>query len=166
MDQFSYGLDPDRANYNALYPTGECRWECFAQDIIRAIHIRVYGLSLSRDELSAHHPSTAILRMFADGFQVQERAFRGVALVLYDHLDPGQLGLVGQHVNEGGMGDSHEVLVVRSADLHILFPADIVSDDQSADPFAHHPIHDIAAGPMQVVFDLAVALVGQGAETG
>jgi hypothetical protein len=30
VDQFSYGLDPYRANYNTLYPMGECRWECFA----------------------------------------------------------------------------------------------------------------------------------------
>ena len=30
IDQFSYRLDLYRANYNALDPTGESRWECFA----------------------------------------------------------------------------------------------------------------------------------------
>jgi hypothetical protein len=30
IGQFSYRLDPYRANYNALYPTGESRWESFA----------------------------------------------------------------------------------------------------------------------------------------
>jgi hypothetical protein len=32
VDQFSYRLNPYRANYNALYPTGESRWESFALD--------------------------------------------------------------------------------------------------------------------------------------
>ena len=101
IDQFSYRLDPYRANYNALYPTGESRWESFAQDVVRAIDVGVNRLSLSRNKLSAHNPSSIILRMLADGLQVQEGAFRCIALFLDDHLDPCQFGLVGQHVDEG-----------------------------------------------------------------
>ena len=37
IDQFSYRLDLYRANYNALYPTGESRWKSFAKDVGRAV---------------------------------------------------------------------------------------------------------------------------------
>lgn len=63
------------------------------------------------------------------------------------------------------MGNGDEVLVVDGANVHLLFPAPGVSDDQGADPFGHHPVHNVAAGPMQVMVDLAVALVGQSSET-
>src|SRR5271157_727421 len=159
VDQFSYGLDPYRANYNALYPAGESRRESFAQDIVRGIHIRVDALPLSRDELSPLDPLSAVDCMLADGLQIQEGAFRGIPLFQDDHLDPRQLGLVGQHVDEGGMGNGDEVLVVDLAYLHLLLPARIVPDDQGAEPFAHHPVHDVVAGPMQEVIDLAIALV-------
>ena len=76
-------------------------------------------------------------------------------------MDPGQLGLVRQYVDESCMGNGNEVLIVDGADLHILFPALVVSDDQDTKPFIYHPIHDVAAGPMQIMLDLAVALVGQ-----
>jgi len=62
------------------------------------------------------------------------------------------------------MRNGDEVLVVDGADPHILFPALVVSDDQSTKPFGHHPVHDIPAGPMQIMLDLAVALVGQSRE--
>ena len=101
MDQFLHGLHPYRANDNALYPAGECRWESFAKDIVRAIHIRVNGQTLSRDELSAPDPLPQRLGMLADGLQIQERALRGIVLFLDDHLDPGQLGFVLEHVDKG-----------------------------------------------------------------
>ena len=63
------------------------------------------------------------------------------------------------------MGNGDEVLIVDAANVHFLFPADIVSDDQGAKPLAYHPVHNIPTGPMQIVLDLAVALVGQGSET-
>lgn len=103
--------------------------------------------------------------MLADGLQIQEGAFRRVALFLDDHLDPCQLGFVGQHVDKSRVGNGHEVLVVDPANVHGLFPALGVSDDQDAEPFAHHPVHDGPAGPMQIVIDLAVAFVCQGGET-
>jgi len=53
---------------------------------------------------------------------------------------------------------------VDGADLHILFPALVVSDDQGAEPFGYHPIYNVPAGPMQVVIYLAVAFVGQSSE--
>ena len=59
------------------------------------------------------------------------------------------------------MGNGNEVLVVDPADLHILFPALVVSDDQGTQPFGHHPIHNVPAGPMQIMVDFAIALVGQ-----
>src|SRR5271157_2142707 len=156
---------PYRANYNALYPAGESRRECLAQDIVRAIHIRMNGLTLSRNKLSPGNPPSPIDGVLSDRFQIQEGTLGGIALFLDDHPDPGQLGLVGQHVHESRMGNGHEVLVVDPADLHLLFPARVVSDDQGPQPFGHHPLHDVPAGPMQVVVDLAVAFVGQSRET-
>src|SRR5271157_1266150 len=155
---------PYRANYNALYPAGESRRESLAQDIVRGIHIRVDQLPLSRDELSPLDPPPAVDRMLADGLQIQKGAFRGIFLFLDDHLDPGQLGLVGQHVDECGMGNGDEVLVVDGTNVHFLFPALIMSDDQGAEAFRYHPVHDVAAGPMQEMMNLAIALVGQSVE--
>ena len=118
-------------------------------------------LPLSRDELASLYPSSRVLGMLTNGFQVQEGTLRGIALFLDGHPDPLQLSLVGQHVDESRMGNGHEVLVVDGANVHLLFPARIVPNDQDTKPFIYHPIHDVAAGPMQIMLDLAVALVGQ-----
>jgi len=59
------------------------------------------------------------------------------------------------------MGYGDEVLVIDSADLHVLFPALMVSDDQGGDLLGHHPIRDVPAGPLQIMIDLALAPVGQ-----
>jgi hypothetical protein len=120
---------------------------------------------LGRDELAPLYPLSRVLGMPTDRFQIQEGTLRGIALFLDDHPDPGHLGLVGQHVDEPRMGNGNEVLVVDPADLHILFPALVVSDDQGTQPFGHHPIHNVPAGRMQVVIHLAVAFVGQSSET-
>jgi hypothetical protein len=45
VDQFSCRLNPYRANYNALYPTGECRWESFTQNIVCGIEVGVDQVS-------------------------------------------------------------------------------------------------------------------------
>jgi len=66
--------------------------------------------------------------MLADGLQIQEGAFGCIPFFLDDDMDPGQLGLVCQHVDESCVGNGNEVLVVDGADLHILFPALVVSD--------------------------------------
>ena len=102
--------------------------------------------------------------MLADRLQIQEGAFGSIPFFLDDHLAACQLSLLGQHVDEGGIGNGDEVLIVDGTDLHILFPALVVSDDQGTKPFIYHPIHNIATGPMQVVLDLAVAFVCQSSE--
>ena len=99
--------------------------------------------------------------ILAEGLQIQEGAFQGIPIFLDDDLDPGKLGLVGQHVDESRKRDGKEVLVVDGANVHRLFPTDIVSDSQGAEPFAHHPVHNVPAGPMQIMVDFAIALVGQ-----
>ena len=102
--------------------------------------------------------------MLADRLQIQEGAFGGIAFFLDDHLDACQLSLVGQHVDEGGMGNGDEVLVVDSANVHYLFPAFVVTYDDDSEPFGYHPVHNKPTGPMQIMVDLAVAFVGQGSE--
>jgi len=59
--------------------------------------------------------------MLADGLQIQEGAFGGITFFLDNHFNPGQLGFVGQHVDEGRMGNGNEVLVVDPANVHFLF---------------------------------------------
>jgi hypothetical protein len=41
IDQFSDRLDLYWANYNALDPTGESRWECLTKNVVRAIDVGV-----------------------------------------------------------------------------------------------------------------------------
>ncbi len=132
-----------------------------AQDIVGAIHVRMDPAAIGRDEGGTRHAPTAVGGMFADGFQVKERAFRGVAFFLDQDLDPGQFGFVGQQADEGGVRDGDELLVVDLPEVDTLLPAHVLANHQHAHAFAPHPVDDVATGPMQVVLDLAVALVGQ-----
>jgi len=80
-------------------------------------------VSLSGIEFSASDPASTIYGVLADRLQVKEGAFGGIALLLENYFDPGQLGLVGQHADESGMGNGDKVLVIDPADLHFdTFP--------------------------------------------
>ena len=46
-----------------------------------------------------------------------------------------------------------------------MFPALGVSDDQDAEPFGDHLVHNVTAGPMEIVIDLVIAFVSQSSET-
>ena len=70
IDQFLYRLDPYRANYNALYPTGESRWECLAKDVVRSIDVGMNKLALSGNKLCPCYPLPAINCMLVDGFHI------------------------------------------------------------------------------------------------
>ena len=83
------GLEPSRANYNALCPTGEGRWECIAQNVVRGIHICMNRATIGRHELGPQDALPTIVGMVAYGLQVQKGAFGGVAFIANDDLDPG-----------------------------------------------------------------------------
>ena len=65
--------------------------------------------------------------------QVQETGLAGVALLGDDHPDTNQFGLVSEHLDEAGMGNAHEVLIVALARIHFLLPAVILADDERPD---------------------------------
>ncbi len=142
--QFSHGLDPYWANYNALYPSRKSGRECMPQNVVRPIHVGVNRAAIRSHERGPLDAAATIGGLLADRLQVQEGALRGVAFFLDDDPDAGQCGFVGQHLDEGRVGDRHKVLIVDLADVDCLLPANIVANDQYADPFPHHPVHDIA----------------------
>src|SRR5579859_109564 len=57
--------------------------------------------------------------------------------------------------------DTDKVLVIALAYIHILLPLLIVANDQCAYPLTHQQINDTSRRSMQVVIDLACALIGK-----
>ena len=74
-----------------------------------------------------------------NGVAVQKARFAGLTLFLHDNLDPDQLSLVGQLVNETSMGKLHKLLIVFPAHVRFLLPEQIFANAQCADPLAHRP---------------------------
>ena len=71
-----------------------------------------------------------------DWIQVEERGFGGIALFSHDDADPDELRFVLQHLNQTAVRDLHKRLIVATAQLDFLFPAQISSDYQRPDSLA------------------------------
>lgn len=132
-----------------------------AQDVVGAIDIGIDQPPITGPKQAALNSLALIGLVFADGFKVEKGTFGGIGLFLLDDPDTGQFGLVGQHVDELGQRNRDEILVVLFAQLDLLFPVLVFTDDQGANAFSHQQVDDPFAGHVQVVLDLPVALVGQ-----
>ena len=96
---------------------------------------------------------------------VEETALAGVRLLSHDDLDADKLGLVGQHLDESGMGQEDEGLVIALAEVNFLLPAIILPDDEGTDPTVDKMLHDTPTGDMQLALHLAFPFVGEELET-
>ena len=103
--------NPDRVNYYTPYPVAEGVRDYFAQDIVRAIHIRVEAPPIAGAEQSALDAFASVDVTFAHRLEVEEAALGGVTLLAHHDLDADQLRLVAQHLDEARMGHEHEVLI-------------------------------------------------------
>jgi hypothetical protein len=147
---------PQGANYDALEAVGKRRRQCLSDQIVSRIDIGVNDPPVRCPEQAPGHPLTQIDRMLANGFQVQKRALASVRLFLINDLDPGKLGLVGQHLDKAGVGQLDEVLVVTVAQLGFLLPEIVLADDQCPDPLGDQPVHNPPTGDVQIVVDPTV----------
>lgn len=158
---FLCGGKPQGANYNALYPVGESRRDCFSNQVIGRIDIGVDEPPIRRLEQAAGDALAQVDGLLADSFQVQETAFASVAFLLVDDPDTGQHRFVGDQLNETGHRKLDEVLVVAAAQIDLLLPAVVFTDDQYANPFSHQPVYNASAGDVQVVGNAPVADAAQ-----
>src|SRR5437016_3544926 len=68
---------------------------------------------------------------------IKETGTARIALFRENHLNTHQFCLVGQHLDEPGMGDLHKVLVIPLAHLDCLFPERVSADNQRPDPLLY-----------------------------
>jgi len=155
----------DRANYGALYPRGVERTRgFFSDDIVAPVHICLDAPSLGRDEQPPMYPPPQVALPFLDRLQIQERAPGGVAFIAHPDAETRQFRFVAQHLDEAGMGDRHEVLVVALPQFDLLLPEVILADDQGANALLHQVLDDPAARQVQLVVNAAIAPIGQALE--
>src|SRR5258706_7010261 len=67
-----------------------------------------------------------------DGILIQERGLARVAFFDCHDVNAHQPGFVRHHVNKASMRNLHERLIVPFADLNLLLPKRVLSDDERA----------------------------------
>jgi hypothetical protein len=104
-------------DYNTRSPLAKGVGDHFEDHIVRAIYIRVEAPTRSRLEQSALESFPHIPLLMGQRLMVEETALAGVRLLSHDDLDADKLGLVGQHLDESGMGQEDEGLVIPLAEV-------------------------------------------------
>src|SRR5690242_7890463 len=99
------------------------------------------------DEQFALDPLAELPSVMPHWLRIEEAALAGVALLCQDDLYLHQLGLVGQHLNEAGMGEAgmgqeDKCLVRALAQTYVLLPAVILADDEGAYPMLGQHVDD------------------------
>ena len=156
---------PDGVNYHTRSPLAESIRDHFRDDVIGAIDIGVELLARGSTKQPPLHPFAEIGGMMADGFTVQKAALAGMALLDEDDPDTHQRSFVSQQGDEAGMRQEHKGLVGPPAQLDLLLPAVILADDQCPNMPLYQHVNDVPTGNVQIMIDLAFALIGQDAPT-
>src|SRR5258708_17417796 len=160
---------PPGPNCGGLYPSAVegCR-EYFSTDVVGAVNIGVHG-STPFDAVPTAIPATREVRFVTlllavgrvvcwEHIAIQEAGTAGVGFFGEQHRNAHQLGFVGEQLDEPGMGNLHEFLIVAMAQLHPLLPEWILANDERTNSFLHQQINDATAGRMQIVHHPAIAL--------
>ena len=152
-------------DYNTRSPLAKGVGDHFEDHIVGAIYIRVEAPTRSRLEQSSLESFPHIPLLMGQRLMVEETALAGVRLLSHDDLDADQLGLVDQHLDEAGMGQEDEGLVIPLAEVDFLLPAIILPDDEGTDLTLDEMLDDTPTGDMQVALHLAFPFVGEDIET-
>src|SRR5437660_5552929 len=147
---------PSWLHCNSLYSLAKGVGRCFAQNVVRAVHIRIEE-PLARCPVQAtFHPSPAEARLLfhfpigRDCIAVEETGLARVALFLQHHLYSDESGLVAEHVHKARMRELDKVLLVLFAHLRFLLPAGVLADDERADALSHEERDNPLGGGVQV----------------
>ena len=65
---------PDGVNYDTPYPVAKGVRDYFAQDVVRAVHVRIQAPSIARAKQAACDTPARVDLVLADWFQVKEAA--------------------------------------------------------------------------------------------
>lgn len=116
-------------------PSREGVWDCFADDIVRAIHIGIDASAVAGTEQASFDPLASVGFLLLDRLVIQKAALAGIGLFGDDDPNAYQFGFIGQHLNEAGMRNLHKLLIVPLAHVDFLLPPVILADDEHADAF-------------------------------
>lgn len=136
-------------------------WDCFADDVVRAVHIGIDASASAGTEQAPLDSFAHVVGLMTDWLVVKEAALAGMAFLLQDHLYSYQLCLVGEHVDEASMGDLHELLIVSLAHVRFLLPPVILADNERSYAFLNQMFDNAVALRMQIVVDLASTFIGE-----
>ena len=100
-----------------------------------------------------------------EGFTVEEATFAGIRLLGHDHLNTNDLGFVGKHLDEAGMGQEDKRLVIPLAEGYLLLPAIVLPNHEGADAPLNKAIHNTTASRVQLAVHLAFALISKTIQT-
>ena len=146
-------------DYHTPDPIAKGVWDCFSDDVVRAVHVGIDPPTVCGAKHPACDPRAHIAFAVSNRLGIQKAAFARVALVDRAYFDADQFRLVLEHLDEAGVRHLHEVLVVPPSDGDLLLPAIVFADDQDSDAFTHQHVDHASTVGMEVVRDLAIAPV-------
>jgi hypothetical protein len=156
---------PSGHNCRCRYPLPEGVGECFAYNVVGAVDIGMNPPAI-RCAIEATGFALATETRFLGSFgivsgnviPIQKRGLARVALLNGHHLDSDAPGLVGELLNEPGMWNLNEFLIIFPPHFHLLLPQRIFAHDKGPDSFLDQQIDDPTACRMQIGVDTAIAL--------
>ncbi len=152
-------VEPDGVDYNTPSPIAKSIWDHFDDHIVRAIHIGIEPPTRRGLEQPTLDTLPHVCRLMSQWFTIEEATLARVGLLREDDLYPDQLRLVGHHVDEAGMREEDERLVVALPHWHLLLPAIVLPDHQRPNTALDEVIHDPPAGDMEIAVYLPFPLV-------
>lgn len=83
--------------------------------------------------------------MMADWLKIEKAALAGVTFFLHDDAYPYEFCFVDQEIDETSMRNVHKLLVIALANVDLLFPPVIFTNDQRPYAFLNEMLNDAMA---------------------
>src|SRR5919202_2491208 len=145
----SFVVLPQGENYRhkrqclySLYEVGNY----FSRNVQTAINICVNELpchSFVQSSLDAS--STELgesLSVFRQWVVIERRSFGSIGFLGYDNLYSYQLGFIGQLLYQSSMRNIHKLLIILFANIDLLFPSLVFTNNESPSPMNQTPINN------------------------
>lgn len=138
-------------DYHTPDPIAKGVWDCFADDVVCAVHVGIDPPTVCGVKHPPRDPSAHIAVAVSNRFSIQKAALAGVALIDNDDRDVDQFRFVLEHRDKPGMRYAHEVLVILPSDGNLLFPPIVFANHEGTNALARQQVNDASAMGMEVV---------------